>query len=139
MGMHWIMQGWRLKMCILETMYSPEKHSTANICDGLLNASIDFGVWSKSGESRIPQSEEAMSSGKLAYLATKPSLDALVLISDCGSDVSAGAEKDKLSDCNHCAYPCLSIALKAAMKSPAIQKFWYKLYLQSISGRPSGK
>ena len=84
-GMHWIMRGWRLKMRILETMHFPEKHTTTNICDSLLNARTNFGVWSKSADGKIPQGEEAMSSDKLACLATKPSLDAPVLMSDCGA------------------------------------------------------
>ena len=130
-GMHWIMRGWRLKTPILETMYFHKKHTTANICYSLLNARTDSGVWSKSVEDRIPQSEGAMRSDKLVYLATKPSLDALVLMGDCGSDVSVGSEKDNLLDCNRYAYPCLNIAVQAAMKSPAIQKFLYKLYSKS--------
>ena len=110
----------------------PLETFTTNICDCLLNALTDFGVWSKRGESRIPQSEEAMSSDKLAYLATKPSLDAPVLMNDCGSDILVGAEKDNLLDCNHCEYPCLSMAVKAAMKSSAVEKSLYKLYSQSL-------
>ena len=112
MGMHWILCGWRLKTRILGTMHSPEKHTAANICDSLLNARIDIGVWSQSAEGKIPQSEGAKSSDKLAYLATKPSLDAPVLMSGYGSDVSVGAKEGNLSDCNCYAYPCLSIACK---------------------------
>ena len=44
MSMHWIMWDWRLKTRILGTMHFPEKHTTANISDRLLNARIDFGV-----------------------------------------------------------------------------------------------
>ena len=59
MGMHWIPQGWRLKTRILETMHSPEDHTTANICDSLLNARIDFGVWSKSVQkAKFPKMRE---------------------------------------------------------------------------------
>ena len=54
-----------------------------------------------------------------------------MLMSDCGSDVLVGAEKDNLLDCNRCAYPCLTIAVQAAMKSPAIEKFLVRLYSQS--------
>ena len=73
-----------------------------------------------------------MGSDKLAYLATKPSLDAPVLMSDCGSDVSEGAEKGNLLDCNRYAYHCLSIAVRTAMKNPAIQKFLFRLHSQSL-------
>ena len=131
-SMRWIMRGWRLKTPILETMHFPKKHTTANICDSLLNARTDSCVWSKSAEGRIPQSEGAMTSDKLAYLETKPSLDAQVLMSDCGSDVSVGSRKDNLLDSNRCAYPCLSIAVPAAMKNRAIGKFLVRLYSQSL-------
>ena len=65
-----------------------------------------------------------MSSDKHAYLETKPSLDAQVLMSDCGSDVSMGAEKDNLLDSNCYAYPCLSIAMQTAMKIVPLKSFW---------------
>ena len=108
-----------------------KKHATANICDSLLNLRTDSCVWSKSAEGRIPQSEGAMSSDKLAYLETKPSLDAQVLMSDCGSDVSVGSRKDNLLDSNRCAYPCLSIVVQVAMKNRAIGKLLGRLYSQS--------
>ena len=108
-----------------------KKHTTANICDSLLNARTDSCVWTNSAEGRIPQSEGAMSSDKLAHLETKPSLDAQVLMSDCGSDVSVGSRKDNLLDSNRCAYPCLSIAVPAAIKNHAIGKFLSTLYSQS--------
>ena len=130
-GMHWIMQGWRLKTRILETMRFPEKHTTTNICGSLPKASTSFAVCSKSADGKIPQCEEAMSSDKLASLARKPTLDAPLLMSDCGSDVSMGAEKDNLLDCNHCACPCLSIAAQVAMKSRAIEKFLVRLFSQT--------
>ena len=123
MGMHWIMRGWRPKTRILETMHFPEKHNTTNICDSLLNARTNFFACSKSGESKISQSEEAMSSDKLAYLATKPFLDTPMLMSECGSDVLVGAEKDNLLDCHRCAYPCLSIAVQAVIQNPIAEKF----------------
>ena len=81
-NMRWIMRGWRVKTPILETVHFPKKHTTANICDSLLNVRIDSCVWSKSAEGRNPQSEGAMSSDKLAYLETKPSLDTQVSMSD---------------------------------------------------------
>ena len=126
--MRWIMRGWRLKTPILETMHFFKKHTTVNICDNLLNARTDSCVWSKSGEGRISQTERAMNSEKLAWLATIPSLDAPMLMSDFGSDMSVGLEKDNLLDCNRCAYPFLSIAMKVIMKSPTMQKFLYKLH-----------
>ena len=52
-------------------MHFPKKHTTATICESLLNARTDFGVWSKSAKGRIPQSEGAMSNDKPAYLAKK--------------------------------------------------------------------
>ena len=122
------MQDWRLKTHILGTMHFPKKHTTRNISDSLLNALIDFYVWPKSAEDRIPQSEEAPRSNKLAHFAIETPLDRPDLTNDCGSDVSAGVEKDHFLDCNHCAYPCLSIAIQVAMKSPAIEKFLVRLY-----------
>ena len=130
-SMRWIMRGWHLKTPILETMHFPKKHSTTSSCDNLLNARTDSCVWSKSAEGRIPQNEGAMSSDKLAYLETKPSLNAQVLMSDCGSDVSVGSRKDNLLDSNRCAYPCLSIAVPAAIKNRAIGKFLGRLYSQT--------
>ena len=130
--MRWIMQGWRLKTPILETMHFPKKHTTANICDSLLNARTNSCVWSKSAEGRIPQSEGAMTSDKLVYLETTPSLETQVLMSDCGSDVSVGSRKDNFLDSNRCAYPCLSIAVLAAMKNRAIGKFLVRWYSQSL-------
>ena len=50
------------------------------------------------------------------------------LTSDCGSDISTGAEKDHFFHCNLCAYPCLSIAVQVAIKSIAIEKFLVRLY-----------
>ena len=129
--MHWIMRGLCLKTPILETMHFPKKHTISNICDSLLNARTSSGVWFKRAEGRIPQSEGAMSSDKLMYLETKPSLDAPALMSDCGSDVSMGSKKGNLLDSNRCAYPCFSIAVQAAMKNPAIEKFLVRLYSQS--------
>ena len=40
---------------------------------------------------------------------------------DCGSDVSAGAEKDELWDWNRCACHCLNIVIPAALKEPMIE------------------
>ena len=64
-------------------------------------------------------------------LETKPSLDAQVFMSDCGRDILVGSRKDNLLDSSRCAYPCLSIAVPAAIKNPAIGKFLARLYSQS--------
>ena len=72
-----------------------------------------------------------MSSDKLGYLETKPSLDAALLMSHCESDVSMGSKKSNLLDSNRCAYFCLSIAVQAAMKIGAIEKLLVRLHSQS--------
>ena len=64
-------------------------------------------------------------------LETKPSLDAQVFMSDCGSDILVGSRKDNLLDSSRCAYPCLSIAVPAAIKNRVIGKFLVRLYSQS--------
>ena len=74
----------------------PKKHTGANISDRLLNKRFDFGVWPKDAEGRIPESEKALRCDKLAYFGMEPPLDRPVLTSDCGSDVSARAEKNSL-------------------------------------------
>ena len=96
MSIHWITWDWRLKTRILGTMHFPEKHTTVNISDRLLNARIDFGVWPKDAEGRIRKSEEALRCEKLVYFGMKPPLDRPVVASDCGSDVSVGVEKNIL-------------------------------------------
>ena len=53
-------------------------------------------------------------------LETKPSLDAQVFMSDCGSDISVGSRKYNLLDSSRCACPCLSIAMLAAIKNRVI-------------------
>ena len=50
------------------------------------------------------------------YFREEPELDTLVLTSDCGSDVLAEAERDRLWDWNECACHCLNIAVQAALK-----------------------
>ena len=64
-------------------------------------------------------------------LETKPSLDAQVFMSDCGSDILVGSRKDNLLNSSRCAYPCLSIAVLAAIKNRAIGKFLARLYSQT--------
>ena len=104
-------------------MHFPEKHTAANISDRLLDARIDFGVWPKDADGRIPESEEALRCEKLVYFGMEPPFDRPVLTSDCGSDVSAGAEKDSLWDWNCCACHCLNIAVQSALRRPCIQKY----------------
>ena len=82
MSMHWITWDWRLKMRILGTMHFPKKHTATNISDRLLNACIDFGVWPKDAEGRIPESEETLRCDKLAYFGMEPPLDRPILTSD---------------------------------------------------------
>ena len=64
-------------------------------------------------------------------LETKPSLDAEVFMSDSGRDILVGSRKDNLLDSSRCAYPCLSIAVPAAIKNRDIGKFLVRLYSQS--------
>ena len=101
-------------------IYFPEKYIGSNIFDSLLNACIDFGVWTKNTKGKIFESEEALSCDKLAYFATKLPLDRLVLMSDCGSNVLARSKKDNLWDFNHHACHCLSIFVQKALKSPSM-------------------
>ncbi|MCO0637980.1 hypothetical protein M8745_18735, partial [Lutimaribacter sp. EGI FJ00014] len=64
-------------------------------------------------------------------METKPSLDTKVFMSDSGRDILVGSRKDNLLDSSRCAYPCLSIAVPAAIKNRAIGKFLVRLYSQS--------
>ena len=93
MSMHWRTWDWSLKTRILGTMNFPGKHTVANISDRLLNARIDFGVWPKDAEGRIPKSEETLRCTKLAYFGMELPLDRPVLTSDCESDVSGEHKK----------------------------------------------
>ena len=45
-----------------------------------------------------------------------------MLTSDCGSDVSARAQRDNLWDWNWCACHCLNIAVQATLKEEVIQE-----------------
>ena len=103
-------------------MHFPKKHTAANISDRLLSACIDFGVWPKDAEGRIPKSEEALRCEKLAYFEMEPPLDRPVLTSDCGRDVYVGVEKNNLWDWNRCVCHCLNIVVQSALKRPCIQK-----------------
>ena len=56
MSMHWITQDWRLKMCIMGTIYFPQQHTAANISKKLMELRLDFGVYPRSHDGRPPQS-----------------------------------------------------------------------------------
>ena len=101
----------------------PKKHTAPNISDRLLNLRIDFDVPPEDAESRIPESEEALRCDKLVCFGMESPLDRPVLTCDCGSDVSAGVEKNSLWDWNLCVCHCLNIAVQSALKHPCIQKF----------------
>lgn len=89
-------------------MHFPQECIAENISNSLLNSRIDFDVWPKNVEGTIPPSGKALSYDKLAYFALKPPWDKLVLSSDCESDISAGAGKDKFLERNH--YTCHFLA-----------------------------
>ena len=72
-------------------------------------------------------------------LETKPSLDTQVFMSDCGSDILVASRKDNLLDSSRCAYPCLSIAVQAAMKSPTIGEVFVQVRIQKVQRRLSWK
>ena len=57
---------------------------------------------------------------KVFYFKEEPDLGKPVLTSDCGSDVSAGAERDRLWDWNWCACHCLNTAVQAALKEEVV-------------------
>ena len=122
MSMHWITQDWRLKTHIMGTIYFPQQHTGANISKKLMELRLDFGVYPKSHDGRLPQSVQAMRRKMDFYFREEPELDKLVLTSDCGSDVSAGAERERLWDWNRCACHCLNIALQAALKEEVVHK-----------------
>ena len=71
-------------------------------------------------------------------LETKPSLDTQVFMSNCGSDILVGSRKHNLLDSSHCAYPCLSIAVPAAIKILPLESFWLGCILR-VQWRPSRK
>ena len=75
----------------------PQKtHRCKHISERLLDARIDFDVWPKDVEGRIPKSEVPLRCDKLAYIRMELPLDRPLLTSDCWNDVSTGAEKDNL-------------------------------------------
>ena len=122
MSMHWITQDWRLKMRIMGMINFPQRHTAANISDKLMDLRLDFGVYPRSRDGRPPQSLQAMRRHKVFYFKEEPDLDKPVLTNDCGSDVSVGAERDRLWDWNRCACHCLNIAVQAALKEEVVHE-----------------
>ena len=57
------------------------------------------------------------------YFREEPELDKPMLTSDSGSDVSAGAERERPWDWNQCACHCLNIAvLQPALKEEVVHE-----------------
>ena len=56
------------------------------------------------------------------YFREEYELDKPVLSSDYGSDVSVGAERDRLWDWNRCACHCFNIAVQAALKEEVVHE-----------------
>ena len=123
MSLHWITRDWRLKMCIMGMISFPEDHTPANISEKLMDLRLEFGLYPKSFDGRTNQCADAVRLDKLLYFRLEPRLDKSMLISDCGSDVLAGAGKDDLGDCNRCACHFLNIAVQAAFKEPMIEGY----------------
>ena len=122
MSMHWITEDWRLKTRIMGMINFPEQHTAANISDKLMDLRLQYGVYPRSSDGRPPQSLEVLKNHKLVYFQLEPDFDKPVLTSDCGSDVSAGAERDRLWDWNRCACHCLNLAVQAALKEEVVQE-----------------
>ena len=83
---------------------------------------LDFGVYPRSRDGKPPQSLQAMRRKKRFYFREEHELNKPVLTNDCGSDVSAGAERDRLWDWNWCACHCLNIAVQAALKEEVVHE-----------------
>ena len=120
MSMYWITQDWRLKTRVMGMIYFPQQHAAANISKKLMELRLDFGVHPWSRDDRHPQSLQAMRRKKAFYFREEHELDKPVLTSDCGSNVLAGAERDRLWDWNGCACHCLNIAVQAALKEEVV-------------------
>ena len=58
------------------------------------------------------------------YFREEPELNKPVLTSDCGSDVSAGAERGRLWDWNRCACHCLNITVQARWRRRWYTSVW---------------
>ena len=56
------------------------------------------------------------------YFREEPELNKLMLTSNCGSAVSAGAKREHLWDWNRCACHCLNIVVQAALKEEAVHE-----------------
>ena len=84
-------------MRILGTINFPQDHTAANISNKLIDLRLEFGVYPGSSDGRLLQSLHTVRVDKFLYFQLEV-MDKLVLISDCGSDVSAGAERDNLWD-----------------------------------------
>ena len=121
MSMHWIIWDWRLKAHILGTISFPEHHTTVSISEKLMDLRLEFGVYPKSFDGRTPQCPDTVKLDKQLCFRLGPQLDKPILTSDCGSDVSAGAEKEELWDWNRCVCHCLNIAIQATLKEPMIE------------------
>ena len=122
MSMHWITRDWRLKTRMLGMINFPQVYIVANISNKLMDLRLEFGAYPKSSDGKPLQSLHAVRVEKVMYFQLEPAMDKLVLTSDCGSDVSAGAERDNLWDWNRCAYHCLNIVFQAALKEHMIQE-----------------
>ena len=99
-----------------------QRHTTANISDKLMDLRLDFRVYPRSPDGRPPQSVLMIRRKMEFYFREESELDKPVLTSDCGSDVSAGAERDRLWDWNQCACHCLNIAVQAALKEEVVHQ-----------------
>ena len=106
------------------TIYFPRQHTAANISKKLMELRLDFGVYPRAHDGRPPQSVQAIRRKMEFYFREEPELDKPMLTSDCGSDVSAGAERESLWDWNQCACHCLNIAVQAALKEEVEPLRW---------------
>ena len=122
MSMLWITRDWHLKTRILGMINFPQDHTAPNIPKKLMDLHLGFGVYPKSSDGRPLQSLHAVRADKLLYFQLEPTMDKLVLTSDCGSDVSAGAKRGNLWDWNQCACHCLNIVVQAVLKEEVIQE-----------------
>ena len=73
-------------------------------------------------ETPATQSMQAMMRKMEFYFREEPELDKPVLTNNCGSDVSAGAKRERLWDWNRCACHCLNIAIQAALKEEVVHE-----------------
>ena len=121
-SMHWITWDWCLKTGILGTINFPQVHTTANISNKLMDLRLEFGVYPRSSNGRPLQSLHAVRAEKIVYFQLEPIMGKPMLTNDCGSDVSMGAERDKLWDWNRCACHCLNIAVPSALKEQVTQE-----------------